>query len=110
MNKEGFVAECTADNPFYVSDGELFTPDLTEGALGGITRAVVLELAKSLGLTVSECRVSLFDPYNAEEAFLTGSGAEIVPVIEVDGRTIGLGRPGPVTARIREAFRKEISR
>ena len=108
LNKEGLVSECTADNIFYVSGGDLFTPDLAEGALGGITRAVVLELARSLGVRVSECRVSLFDLYSADEAFLTGSGAELVPVIEVDGRPIGDGRPGPVTATIREAFIREI--
>jgi branched-chain amino acid aminotransferase len=110
LNKEGRVAECTADNIFHASDGILFTPDLAEGALAGITRAVVLELAGGLGLEVSECRVSLFELYNAEEVFLTGSGAELVPVIEIDGRTIGSGRPGPVTDKIREAFKREISK
>jgi len=110
LNKEGLVAECTADNIFYVSRGALFTPELAEGALKGITRDVVLELAVGLGLKTSECRVSLFDLYDADEAFLTGSGAELVPVIEVDGRTIGNGLPGPVTARIREAFQQEIAR
>ena len=108
LNREGLVAECTADNIFYVSRGGLFTPDLAEGALGGITRKVVLELADTLGIKTSECRVSLFDLYDADEAFLTGSGAELVPVIEVDGRTIGNGHPGPVTARIRAAFEQEI--
>jgi branched-chain amino acid aminotransferase len=109
LNKEGYVAECTADNIFLVSNGDLFTPDLADGALGGITRAVVLELANNLGLKTYERRLSLFEIYNAGEVFLTGSGAEIVPVIEVDGRTIGSGNPGPVTSRIREAFKKEIS-
>lgn len=110
LNREGLISECTADNIFYISGGELYTPDLAEGALGGITRAVVLELAGRIGVKVSECRVSLFDLYGADEAFLTGSGAELVPVVEVDGRAIGDGRPGPMTARIREAFRQEITR
>jgi len=110
LNKEGLVAECSADNIFHVSRGALFTPELAEGALKGITRDVVLELAENIGLETKECRVSLFDLYDADEVFLTGSGAELVPVIEVDRRTIGNGVPGPVTAQIREAFQREISR
>ena len=110
LNTEGLVAECSADNIFYVSRGALFTPELAEGALKGITRDVVLELAESLGLEAKECRVSLFDLYDSDEVFLTGSGAELVPVISVDGRMIGDGVPGPVTARIREAFQREIAK
>ncbi len=109
LNKEGLVAECTADNIFYVSKGILYTPDLAEGALGGITRAVVLELAENLGLKPVERRISLFDLYGADEVFLTGSGAELVPVVEVDGRMIGNGSPGPVTAKILKEFRRTIA-
>jgi branched-chain amino acid aminotransferase len=110
LNKEGLVAECTVDNVFYVTGGRLYTPDLSAGALAGVTRAVVLELAADLGIKAEERRVNLFDLFGADEMFITGSGAELVPVVTVDGRTIGNGRPGPVTARIRESFAREIAR
>jgi branched-chain amino acid aminotransferase len=110
LNKDGLVAECTVDNVFYVAGGRLFTPDLSAGALAGVTRAVVLELAAELGIEAEERQVNLFDLFGADEMFITGSGAELVPVVTVDGRTIGDGRPGPVTARIREAFAREIAR
>ncbi len=110
LNKEGLVAECTVDNVFYVKDGRLFTPDLAAGALKGVTRSVVLELAAGLGIEAEERQVNLLDLFDADEMFITGSGAELVPVVAVDGRTIGDGRPGPVTARIREAFAREIAR
>jgi branched-chain amino acid aminotransferase len=110
LNKDGLVAECTADNVFYVSRGRLVTPDLGAGALEGVTRGVVLECAAALGIATAERMVNLFDLYSADECFLTGSGAEIVPAVEIDGRTVGDGRPGPVTARIRAAFAEVIER
>jgi branched-chain amino acid aminotransferase len=110
LNKDGLVAECTADNVFHVARGALYTPDLSAGALAGVTRGVVLELAAALGIEARERQVNLFDLYSADECFLTGSGAEIVPVIAVDNRPIGDGRPGPVTARIRGAFAEFVGR
>ena len=106
LNHQGRVAECTADNIFIWSDGVLKTPDLLEGALGGITRQAVLDIAKAKGIPASETKMGLHDLYNADEVFLTGTGAEIVPVISIDGRTIGNGKPGAMTARLLEEFRK----
>ncbi|NNM67942.1 MAG: branched-chain-amino-acid transaminase [Spirochaetales bacterium] len=104
LNTDGLVAECTADNIFLVKKGRLITPDTIYGALDGITRRVVLELARQMELPVTVGAVALTDLYNADEAFMTGSGAEIVPVIELDGRKIGSGKPGPVTQRLIQAF------
>lgn len=106
LNQEGLVVECTADNVFVIKNGELLTPAAVYGALEGITRKVVLEVARSLGIPCRETALALFDVYNADEAFMTGSGAEVMPITSVDGRTIGNGNPGPLTAKILEAFRK----
>jgi branched-chain amino acid aminotransferase len=100
LNAQGFVAECTGDNIFLVKQGHLFTPPLSAGALHGITRGVVMELARKSGLSVSEPDVTRYDLFNADECFLTGTGAEIIAVVKIDGRIIGKGRPGPVTARL----------
>ncbi|MGD0813283.1 MAG: branched-chain-amino-acid transaminase [Verrucomicrobiota bacterium] len=100
LNAQGFVAECTGDNIFLVKDGHLSTPPLSAGALYGITRAVVMELARQNGLTVSEPDVTRYDLFNADECFLTGTGAEIIAAVKIDGRIIGNGRPGPVTNRL----------
>jgi len=105
LNAEGFVAECTADNVFAVAGGRLRTPPPTEGALDGITRAVVRELAEEAGLGWEECRLGRYDLFVADECFLTGTGAEIVPVAALDGRTIGTGTPGPVTRRLATGLR-----
>ena len=105
LNHQGRVAECTADNIFVVKGGVVRTPDLLEGALGGITRGAVLELAREAGLVAEETKLALHDLYNADECFLTGTGAEIVPVISVDRRRIGDGKPGATTKRLLEAFR-----
>jgi len=96
LNAEGFVAECTGDNVFIIKEGQLFTPPLSAGALYGITRRVVLDLAAEEGLKVSEPN----DLFNADECFLTGTGAELVPVVRIDGRVIGSGKPGPLTTRL----------
>ena len=106
LNSMGFVAECTADNIFVVKDGELKTPDLLYGALGGITRGAVLELAKGAGIPSKVTRLALHDLYNADECFLTGTGAELVPVISVDGRDVSDGRPGRVTKQLTNSFRE----
>ena len=106
LNHQGRVAECTADNIFFLAGGVLKTPDLMNGALPGITRATVLELAIAMGMPVEEGNYGLHDLYNADEVFLTGTGAEIMPVISVDGRTVGAGKPGPTTKKLLDAFGK----
>lgn len=100
LNAEGFVSECTGDNIFIVKSGQLLTPPLSAGALYGITRGVVMELAKELGMTVAEPNLTRYDLFNADECFLTGTGAELIPVVKIDGRVVGSGRPGPVTTML----------
>jgi branched-chain amino acid aminotransferase len=100
LNAEGFVAECTADNLFIVKNGEVFTPPLSAGALYGITRQTVMELARQAGLKASEPNLTRYDLFCADECFLTGTGAEIMPVIKIDGRVIGSGKPGIVTRQL----------
>ncbi len=104
MNSEGFIAECTADNIFIVKGSQLLTPPLSAGALYGITRATVMELAAQEGLTVGEPNLTRYDLFNADECFMTGTGAEIVPVVKIDGRIIGTGKPGPVTRKLVSAY------
>jgi branched-chain amino acid aminotransferase len=108
LNESGHIAECTADNVFIVSKGRLLTPECVEGALRGITRGAVLECAKRLGIEFAETRLGQYDVYNADECFITGTGAELMPVIELDSRRIGSGLPGPVTGRIRKAFAEMV--
>jgi branched-chain amino acid aminotransferase len=104
LNSEGFVAECTADNLFVIKQGALFTPPLSAGALYGITRGTVMEIAEQAGVKVSEQNLTRYDLFNADECFLTGTGAEIMPVIKIDGRVIGSGRPGPLTGKLVEEY------
>jgi len=104
LNAEGFVAECTGDNVFIVRAGCLFTPPLAAGALHGITRQVVMDLAAESGWAMSEPNLTRYDLFNADECFLTGTGAEIVPVVKVDGRVIGRGKPGPITQALVEKY------
>ena len=104
LSQDGYVAECTGDNIFLVTDGEILTPPLHVGNLGGITRKAVIELCGKEGLSVKEDLFRIHTVYNADEAFLTGTAAELIPVTEVDGRKIGSGKPGPVTDRLRAAF------
>ncbi len=104
LNADGFVAECTADNEFVVKEGQLFTPPLSAGALYGITRRVVMELAGQDGLRVLEPNLTRYDLFNADECFLTGTGAELIPVVKIDGRVIGTGRPGRVTRRLVDTY------
>ncbi|MFA6091600.1 MAG: branched-chain-amino-acid transaminase [Elusimicrobiota bacterium] len=106
LNKEGYVAECSADNIFYVRHGRLCTPPVSAGILQGVTRDAVLELAAKLpGLQTCEELFSTAELYRAEEIFVTGTGAEIAGVVELDGRRIGSGKVGPVTRGLAEAFR-----
>jgi branched-chain amino acid aminotransferase len=100
LNAEGYVAEGTADNLFIVKDGKLFTPPESAGALRGITRQTVMELAEQSGLKVGEPNLTRYDLFNADECFVCGTGAEIMPVVKIDGRVIGSGKPGPVTRQL----------
>lgn len=108
LNHLGNVAECTADNIFVVRDGQVMTPAPNDGALEGVTRQVILNLCQRLGVPASERTLQKHDIYIADEMFLTGTGAEVVPVTKVDGRAIGKGEVGPITRRLIEAFRKHI--
>src|SRR6266403_1620309 len=106
LNDAGNVAECTADNVFIVKHGQIFTPPVAAGALRGITRSVVFGIAAELGVKVRETDITRHDVFVADECFLTGTAAEIVPVVKADGRSIGNGKPGPITARIIARFRQ----
>lgn len=106
LNQEGYVAEATGDNVFLVKHGVLITPSISEGILEGITRNAVMDLARERGMEVREMRLTRHDVYNADECFLTGSAAEVIPVVEVDGRTIGDGTPGEHTMTLNAAFRE----
>ena len=99
------VSECTGDNIFIAKAGKLFTPPLSAGALYGITRHTVIELAEESGLQVAEPNLTRYDLFNADECFLTGTGAEIIPIVKIDGRTIGDGKPGKITKRLVEKYR-----
>jgi branched-chain amino acid aminotransferase len=109
LNDAGNVAECTADNVFIIKHGQIFTPPVAAGALRGITRSVVFEIAAELGVKVRETDITRHDLFVADECFLTGTAAEIVPVVKADGRSIGNGKPGAITARIIARFR-EVTR
>jgi branched-chain amino acid aminotransferase len=100
LNAEGFVSECTADNLFIVRNGELLTPPLSAGALYGITRQTVIGLARQSGVKVSEPNLTRYDLFCADECFITGTGAEIMPVIKIDGRVVGNGKPGLLTRKL----------
>ncbi len=105
LNKDGYVAECTGDNIFIVCDGQLHTPPVHAGILAGITRAVVLELAEQAGIPALERDLTRFDLFVADECFLSGTAAELVPVVRIDGRVIGDGAPGSLTRRLLAMFR-----
>ncbi|MFM1769773.1 MAG: hypothetical protein RJA22_2302 [Verrucomicrobiota bacterium] len=106
LNSEGFVAECTGDNLFIVKRGHLYTPPLSAGALYGITRGTVIDLAREAGIPVSEPNLTRYDVYVADECFLTGTGAEIIPVTQIDGRVIGNGKPGPITRDLVKNYKR----
>jgi branched-chain amino acid aminotransferase len=106
LNQNGEVAECTGDNIFVVHGGVILTPPPSAGILEGITRNTVIGLARKAGREVREMTLLRQDVYKADECFLTGTAAEVIPVVTCDNRTIGTGKPGPVTRKLREAFRK----
>jgi len=106
LTHDGFVAECTGDNIFMITKGELVTPPTTVGALEGVTREAVMNVARALDIPVYEKMLKMDDMYAADEMFLTGTAAEIIPVIEVDDRKIGSGKPGSMTLKLLEEFHK----
>jgi branched-chain amino acid aminotransferase len=108
LNDAGFVAECTGDNVFIVHQGRLLTPSAQQGALKGITRGAIFSVAEALSLPVEEHDLTRYDLWNADECFLTGTGAEVIPVVKLDGREIGDGKPGPVTSRVLTEFRARV--
>ncbi len=106
LNEQGYVAECTGDNIFVIKNGKITTPPIAAGALNGITRATVLEIAAELGYDVTEPNLTRYDIFTADECFLTGTAAEIIPAVSLDGRPIGDGKPGPVTAKFNARYRE----
>ncbi len=108
LNHKGEVAECTGDNIFIVKRGEIHTPSVHSGILEGITRAAVIELAKGSGYAVFERVMDRQDVYTCDECFLTGTAAELIPVVECDGRPIGDGHPGIITRDLRQKFQQLV--
>jgi len=104
LNEQGYVAECTGDNVFVVKRGEIFTPPISSGALAGVTRSVVFEMAAEMGIRITEPQMTRYDIYTADECFLTGTAAEVIPTVRLDNRVIGDGHPGPVTRRLIARF------
>jgi branched-chain amino acid aminotransferase len=106
LNTEGYVTECTGDNIFIVSDGVCYVPPAYSGALGGITMNATIELARNkLKIPVKEEFFTMYDLYTADECFLTGTAAEIIPVVKADGRLIADGKPGKITAKLIKEFK-----
>src|SRR5947208_14736320 len=106
LNDQGNVAECTADNVFVIKRGQIVTPPVTAGALRGITRSVAFEIAEELGVKTLKAVITRHEIYAADECFLTGTAAEIIPVVMADGRIVRNGTPGAVTTRIVGRFRR----
>jgi len=110
LNLNGEVAECTADNIFLIKQGRIATPHVNAGILDGITRRAVIELAQQAGIPVAETTLTRHDVYVADECFLTGSAAEVIPVIKVDSRPIGTGQVGPITKQLIAAFKALVAK
>lgn len=109
LNAQGNVTECTGDNLFIVKGGQIYTPPVSAGALCGITRQAVIQLAQEhLGVELQESNMTRYDIFTADECFLTGTGAEIIPAVKLDGRVIGTGKPGEITKRLIQAFRELV--
>lgn len=104
LNEQGYVAECTGDNIFTVKNGQVFTPPISAGALAGVTREAMFHIAAQLGVTITEPNMTRYDIYTADECFLTGTAAEVIPVAKLDTRVIGDGKPGPLTLKFIEKF------
>ena len=108
LNEQGYVAECTGDNVFVVKKGEVITPPVSDGSLDGITRQVIFELCSELGISIRERSMARYDIYTADESFLTGTAAETIPMVKLDEREIGDGKPGPISLRLIEAYRQKV--
>ncbi len=108
LNDQGYVAEATADNVFIVHKGEIITPSASAGALKGVTRSAIVDISKTLGLPMREANLTRYDLWCSDECFLTGSGAEVIPVVKLDGRVIGDGKPGPITKKVLAEFRRLV--
>ena len=108
LNDQGYVAECTGDNIFMLKDGVIYTPKIASGSLKGITREVVIDIAKELEIKLIETEMTRYDTWIADEMFLTGTAAELIPIVEVDSRKIGNGEPGKVTAKFLEIFQTKV--
>jgi branched-chain amino acid aminotransferase len=106
LNEQGFVSECTGDNIFIIKNGVISTPPIAAGALAGVTRAVVFDLAAELGIPIREPMMTRYDIFTADECFLTGTAAEVIPAVKLDTRLIGDGKPGPLTRRLIGRFRE----
>lgn len=104
LNEQGYVAECTGDNIFVVKGGQVYTPTISSGALNGITRMAVIELLREMGVTVHEITMTRHEIYTADECFLTGTAAEVIPAVQYDRRVIGDGKPGGLTKKLVERF------
>jgi branched-chain amino acid aminotransferase len=109
LDKTGVISEGVGENLFIVKNGKVFTPPSSTGALAGITAKLAIEFAKNLGYNVSETSITPFQLFTADEAFFTGTAAEVVPIREVNKRQIGNGKPGPVTMKLMAAFEKATS-
>ncbi len=109
LNADGYVIECTGDNIFLFKDGVLYTPPTYMGALRGITRDAIIEIATQMGYIVKEEPFTRFEVFDADECFMTGTAAEVVPVVKVDARPIGTGRPGRMTKKLNRKFRQIVS-
>ncbi len=108
LNHKGEVAECTGDNLFILRRGRLLTPPIDAGILEGITRNAVLELAQQAGIVTAEIPFTRHDIFISDECFLTGSAAEVVPVVRLDGRPLGTGKPGPITLQLMQRFHELV--
>lgn len=108
LNEQGYVAECTGDNVFIVKKGEVITPPVSDGSLDGITRQVIFDLCGELGIAIREASLTRYDIYTADESFLTGTAAETIPMVMLDEREIGNGRPGELSLKLIDAFRKLV--
>lgn len=110
LTEDGYVAECTGDNIFFMRDGAVYTPPAFLGILEGITRGTVMDLLAEMGVKIEEKVFTRFDLYTADEAFLTGTAAEVIPMVKLDGRTIADGKPGPITKRLIETFHAYVAK
>ncbi|NMA14875.1 MAG: branched-chain amino acid aminotransferase, partial [Clostridia bacterium] len=108
LNNEGYVAEATGDNIFVVRKGVLITPPIYVGLLEGVTRNCVMDLARKRGIEVKETLFTRMDMYTADECFLTGTAAEVIPAVKYDGRVIGTGKPGEITKTLIQDYRDYV--